>query len=208
MAYLPKAERRAALLDAAVALLWREGLSRVTTRAVAAEAGSASGILHHHFATAADLKREAFAMFAARDLGEIEQRIAGLEPLSSLAALIDELIPRTGNEPHWRVWREAWDEAQTDGAFAEAYLDAIEAVRARLTRALAAAAADADFDADGASWRLLALSDGLIGFTLMHGGGEAGGRGALSLDQAAALLRAAAEREVGRPLGERAGARA
>lgn len=60
MQYLSKEERREAILQAAMRVALAEGLAAMTVRRIAAEAGVATGQVHHHFASGGELKSLAF----------------------------------------------------------------------------------------------------------------------------------------------------
>ncbi|MBU9813445.1 TetR family transcriptional regulator [Rahnella sp. C60] len=60
MAYLCKEARRTTLLEAAARIARREGLAATTVRRVAQEAGVATGQVHHHFSSAAELRAQAY----------------------------------------------------------------------------------------------------------------------------------------------------
>ena len=60
MAYLCKEARRTAILEAAARIARREGLAATTVRRVALEAGAATGHVHHHFTSVAELRAQAY----------------------------------------------------------------------------------------------------------------------------------------------------
>ncbi len=60
MRYLSKDERREEILQAAMRVALSDGLSAMTVRRIAAEAGVATGQLHHHFTSGGELKSLAF----------------------------------------------------------------------------------------------------------------------------------------------------
>ncbi len=60
-------ERRLALADAVLALIAREGISAVTTRAVAEESGWSTGVLNHYFGS-----RHELLLAALRRAGDIQ----------------------------------------------------------------------------------------------------------------------------------------
>lgn len=60
MAYLCKEARRTTILEAAARVARREGLAATTVRRVALEAGAATGQVHHHFSSAAELRAQAY----------------------------------------------------------------------------------------------------------------------------------------------------
>ena len=49
MARMPLAERRQQLVDAAIAVMTREGVDKATTRAIVAEAGTSLSVFHYCF---------------------------------------------------------------------------------------------------------------------------------------------------------------
>ena len=56
MRYLSKDERREEILQAAMRVALTEGFAAMTVRRIATEAGVATGQVHHHFASAGELK--------------------------------------------------------------------------------------------------------------------------------------------------------
>ena len=80
MGRLPLAARRAALVDAALRVMVRDGLAGGTTRAIVAEAGMPLASFHYAFASRDEL------------LGELVHRVVGAE----LSAATTELDPAAG----------------------------------------------------------------------------------------------------------------
>jgi DNA-binding transcriptional regulator YbjK len=70
------AERRQALLDAAVKLLARHGARAVTHRAVADEAGTTHGAPRYYFATRERLLDEAMRQIASEQIAAVERLLA------------------------------------------------------------------------------------------------------------------------------------
>ena len=124
------AERRQALLDAAVRLLAREGARAVTHRAVAREAGTTHGAPRYYFATRDQLVDAALAQIAARQVaaaeaalggsrirgdatGELARFTAGLaaDPDAGAARyeLFLEAARRSGLRPALAAWGEAYE---------------------------------------------------------------------------------------------------
>jgi AcrR family transcriptional regulator len=85
-------ETRAALLDAAEALMVDEGYAAVTTRRVASEAGVNNGLVHYYFGTLEELFVEVFRRATAR--GEQEHAAA---------------TENETDQPLWRAWEMARD---------------------------------------------------------------------------------------------------
>lgn len=166
MAYLNREDRREAILGAAIAVIQRDGFAAMTTRAVAAELGAANGIIHHHFASAQVLRREAFARFYAAESAAFDQRSAGLAPAAALRLMLAD--PLDDADSRMRFWLGAWNEAQRDGDFAKVYAEAFRDMHRRLAGLIVnwrarAEPALAAIDAGAAAWRLLVLGHGLTG---------------------------------------------
>lgn len=192
MRRLPGDLRRIELLDAAVAVLLDKGFARATTRDLAAALGIGRGLIHHYFASWPELRRAAFERLAARELEAADAALAGLPPARALARLLGWLAPDPG-DPHWRLWNEAWAEAQRDAAFASLYVELVGRWRRALAETIRAGVARGGFacaDPEDAAWRILALADGLGGYLLLP-------RAPLERGAALAHLATAAAREVG-----------
>ena len=71
------------LLDAAIQIAGREGLSAVTYRAVAARAGVTHGLVRHHFGTREQLLNEAFRRAAEQDSDGVRLRADTIEEFAS-----------------------------------------------------------------------------------------------------------------------------
>jgi DNA-binding transcriptional regulator YbjK len=68
------AQRRQAIVEAAAALIEREGFDAVTHRAVAAAASVPLGSTTYYFASLADLRRDAVGLLVAREAAAAEAR--------------------------------------------------------------------------------------------------------------------------------------
>ena len=78
-------EGRQALIEAAVRLVAREGLSRLTTRTLIAESGVSQGSLHHHFGSVQDI------LGAGLDYcGDVS--LAYLNSSASFAAVFEQML--------------------------------------------------------------------------------------------------------------------
>lgn len=71
------------LLDAAIEIAGREGLSAVTYRAVAARAGVTHGLVRHHFGTREQLLNEAFRRAAQQDSDGVRLKVDTIEEFAS-----------------------------------------------------------------------------------------------------------------------------
>lgn len=106
MSYMAKDERRAAIVDAAMRVALRDGLMNITTRKVSAEMNAATGIVHHHFSSTADLRREVFQYFVQEEHRRACERIQGMTPAAQLLSLLD-YSGSTADDPDSRLWNDA-----------------------------------------------------------------------------------------------------
>ncbi|MQA04500.1 MAG: TetR family transcriptional regulator [Streptosporangiales bacterium] len=101
------AQRRAEIIEVAVALADEIGLDRLTGRDIAARMGVAPGLLHHYFPQIDDLIVEAFRHVVTTD---IEQLADGLDDLPATEALTEfrtrSLARR--REAVLALWMSAW----------------------------------------------------------------------------------------------------
>lgn len=102
-------------MKAVADLIRREPLSSVTVRRIADETGCSHGQIHHHFASAADLRAE--AVLSVWNCLE-PQLVEALQHLSARDRLLTVLCgPSTSLPPDVsrlveiaeRLWKEAWD---------------------------------------------------------------------------------------------------
>ena len=186
-------QRRATIVEAALAVAQRKGLAGTTVRDVAAEMGSSSGLIHHYFASMDDVLAAAFEKVAARDLATtVAAMTAATDPAAALVAFFQAYAPV---EADWafQLWLDAWAEA--------ARRPAVRATSARLNLAwhdhlqdtIEAGVADGSFvcaDASGAAWRIMSLIDGLALQVVAH-------RTTLRRPDVVTWAALAAERELG-----------
>jgi DNA-binding transcriptional regulator YbjK len=99
---LPRGElRRAMLIDAAITVIAEQGLESLSHRRVAAAAGVPPASTTYHFASLDELRSEALARIACRDLASMKERFAGLTDASDLAYVLGTLVHE------WLLDREA-----------------------------------------------------------------------------------------------------
>ncbi|MGY1725401.1 TetR/AcrR family transcriptional regulator [Geodermatophilus sp. SYSU D01062] len=150
MPRLPAAQRRAALVEAALRVMARDGLAAGTTRAVVAEAGMPLAAFHYAFASRDELLRELVARVVGRELAAAT---AGLDPAAGLAGCLraaaagylDHLEREPGAEA---LMLELTLHAVRDPALRPVAAEQYRAYTAAATRLLEEAAA-----ATGATWR-------------------------------------------------------
>jgi AcrR family transcriptional regulator len=185
-------QRRAAILDAAVAEIAERGFARTTSRQVAARAGVTHGLLHHYFPDHDTLLAAAFEKVATEEMDEVRDTLASdLDPLAQLRELTEPYGPGGGEEAY-RFWLEAWSEA--------AHAPKLRATSDRLSRAwhdlvvgvIERGNATGVFHCPNpteAAWMVVALSDA---YALHSQSGSA-----LELDQMARVTQRLTERELG-----------
>ena len=197
MARMSPEERREAIVDAALAVMLRQGIAATTVRDVAAEMGTTSGLIHHYFASMDDLLAAAFDRAAGRDLQTTVDTVGhGTGPVERLALFVASY---TRAEEDWamQLWLDAWAEAarrpalqQTSRRLNEAW----QALLAGLVRDGVDSGAMTCDDPDATAWRLLSLLDGLALQTVAH-------RSSIDRDDVTRWSLEQAERDVGLPPG-------
>lgn len=169
---LPPAQRREAIVAAALEVAIRKGLASTTVRDVAAAMGTSSGLIHHYFASMDEVLAAAFERVASQDL-EMSARLMA-EASSPVAALRTFFRTYTPADKDWafQLWLDAWAEA--------ARRPAVQATSRRLNLAwqdllegtIRDGVASGDLtcaDPRGAAWRILSLLDGLALQVVAHG---------------------------------------
>jgi len=194
-------DRRAAIVDAALAVARRKGLAATTVRDVAQEMGTSSGLIHHYFDSMDEVLAAAFEQVAAEDLAETEAMLAGGDPIAVLSGFLRSYAP-VGDDWAFQLWLDAWAEAARSPVLRATSARLNLAWANLLERAIRAGVADGVFrcpDPTGAAWRILSLVDGLALQVVAH---------QTIVDRADMLAWAglAAERELGLPTGALAAA--
>lgn len=88
MVYLCKEARRNTILEAAARIARREGLAATTVRRVAQEAGAATGQVHHHFSSAAQLRAQAYTQVMKILKAQLEEKSLALTARERLNLLL------------------------------------------------------------------------------------------------------------------------
>ncbi|WP_309081044.1 TetR family transcriptional regulator C-terminal domain-containing protein [Zhihengliuella sp.] len=165
------AERSAEIVDAAVALARREGLSAVKLRSVAAAAAVAPGLVAHYVPSMDALVATAFERITRAELEEVREIVlAASTPAGSLAELLATVFDGE-REDVSLVWVEAWTLGRANEALAASVREVMDAWHATLSDIVAAGAESGDFRVTApneAAWHLLGLIDGLSAQTLVH----------------------------------------
>lgn len=156
MSYLMSTERRAVILAAAVVVLERDGVDAITSRAVAAQASVSPGLVHHRFATTAELRAAAWNAYVQRERVAFD-RVLQSDPRDAVELFFGNLTSGS-NSAAVQVWSRAWMYAQRDSDFALPFAATFRTLHGALASALRDTA-----DPEGAASRLLLLAFGLAG---------------------------------------------
>ncbi len=168
MSYLNRDERREVILQAAMRVALEEGFSAMTVRRIAAEAHVATGQVHHHFASAGELKSQAFV--------RLIRTLLDTELVSEDASFRERLHAMLGSEdgglePYIKLWREAQVVAGKDPEIKSAYLLTMrmwhEETANIITQGQKAGEFSSAPDAADVAWRLIALVCGLDGMYIL-----------------------------------------
>lgn len=86
-------ERRNLVLAATWRVIARDGLTRVTIRGIAAEAGLSSGIIQHYFEDKSDILSSALLLSHSRIGQRMARASAGLKGVAAIRAIMLEAMP-------------------------------------------------------------------------------------------------------------------
>lgn len=168
MGYLNKDERREIILKAAVRVALDEGFTGMTVRRIASEAGVATGQVHHHFTSGAELKAQAFI----RAIGELLE----VDLLPATASWRERLHAMLGSnegglDPYIRLWREAQLQASKETELKGAYVLTMEMWHDKVVDIINAGVSAGEFmrndTTESIAWRLIALVCGLDGIYVL-----------------------------------------
>ena len=114
-----KVDRKARILDAALALLSEQGISGVSMRAVAREAGVALGLVHYYFDDKASLVRAALRRVEEMDVALVEAD-PSLEPEEGLRVALGRIAdPEFLTTEYLSLRLQLWALAQAHEDFAQ-----------------------------------------------------------------------------------------
>ena len=134
-----KVDRRALLLDAVLRLLARDGISGVSLRAVAREAGVALGLVHYYFEDKTQLIAAALRQVEAADIAIVEPDQT-LSPEARLRAALRRVAdPEFLTTPYLSLRLQLWALAQANEEYAEINTGAQSRYRAGLAALVRAA---------------------------------------------------------------------
>jgi AcrR family transcriptional regulator len=197
MKRMTPAQRREAIVAAALEVAVVKGLATTTVRDVAASMGTSSGLIHHYFESMDDVLAAAFERVAAQDLALSAAAMA--EAPSPSTALSTFLRTYTPVDKDWafQLWLDAWAEAARRPAIQATSRRLNLAWQGLLEQVIVDGVAVGEFrcaDPAGAAWRILSLLDGLALQVVAHGT-------TVTREDVVAWSTAAAEAELGLPSG-------
>lgn len=168
MSYLSKDERREEIMQAAMRVALSEGFTAMTVRRIATEAKVATGQVHHHFASAGELKSQAFIRLI-RDLLDAEVVAANASWREKLHAMLGS--DDRSFEPYIRLWREAQLLAARDAEIKGAYVLTMEMWHQKTVAIIRAGEQQNAFrlkdSPENIAWRLIGLVCGLDGLYVL-----------------------------------------
>jgi len=184
------ADRKTAILDAAIAVIGRRGVRGLRVEEVAGEAGVAVSLLYYHFGTRDGLVRAT--------LDHANERIAAPPPGdggSGRQVVARMLLAELDAAPHVRETSVVWGEVLASAVFEAGLREQLRAanetwvgvVAARIAHGMGDGSIRAGADPHASAERLTALVDGLSGRWLA---------GVLERERACVLLAEAVEREL------------
>ena len=141
--------RRALIVEAARAVILREGLGATRLRDIAAEAGVSVGTVTYHFESVAEILNEVVVLETARFYSSIIAAVdAEPDPVRGVRMLVEPLFAATdASDEHWRLWSDYWTDVARKPAVAAEYVERIRVWEACLTRVLRRGAASGAFPA-------------------------------------------------------------
>ncbi len=141
MAYLPREERRAAIVDATLGVLQDAGFAAVSARSVAQRLGGSPGLIHQHFPSVPELVATAWRQYVAKNLAEFSAALGaeGIDPRAEFFA--NHLDPAQGSE--LGIWADAWGHALRNPEFGTVFHETIAELSDELRRAMPGATASA-----------------------------------------------------------------
>lgn len=158
-------QRRQELIETTWRIIARHGLSGVTMRQIATEAGFANGALKPYFPAKSDLLVATYHYVYERTKERITDATHGLRGLEALEAFAMEVLPVNETlQDEARIVLSFWDAAAQNPERAKVALDAIDQWRADITTMLEEATEDGEL-------RVGVDTDSIVGILIgfLHG---------------------------------------
>jgi AcrR family transcriptional regulator len=165
-------DRRRLMVDAALAVMLRKGITATTARDVAAEMGSSPGLIHHYFESMDVLVVAAFEEVAARGIEATREAVASESDHVGMLAEFFRSYSRDDRDWAFQLWLDAWADANRSPALQAASRRLNEEWQQLLATVISDGVAAGTFtcsDVPGAAWRILSILDGLTLQAVAHG---------------------------------------
>jgi AcrR family transcriptional regulator len=166
------ADRRSAIVDAALAVARAKGLGATTVRDVASEMGTSSGLIHHYFESMDDVLAAAFERAAGADLADATSAVEQREDaLGRLEAFFATYAP-AHDDWTMQLWLDAWAEAARRPALQEVSRTLNRGWQQLVESIIRLGVEEGAFtceDPGAIAWRVLSLLDGLVLQVVAHG---------------------------------------
>lgn len=163
MAYLKKDIRANEILNTAKKIIREDGITAITARRIAQEAGIAVGQVHHHFKSVGALKAEAFLVVVDEIFAQAAQINSGKTTFELLSSVVGPLDDSDGGVTR-RIWNEAVFLAERDSDMRMAYKRCLEEWYQATIDLIQQGIANKEFmvaNPSETAWRLIALSSGM-----------------------------------------------
>lgn len=155
------------IVEAARAVIVRNGVGATGLRDIAAEAGVSVGTVTYHFGSVAEILNEVVVLETERFYGAIVAAVdAEPDVLVGLRMLVTPLFGDTEQvRQHWRIWSDYWTAVVRRPEVAAEYAERIRVWEACLVRVIRRGVDSGVFrhavDADTVALQLAAYSDGV-----------------------------------------------
>ncbi|MBT1544731.1 TetR/AcrR family transcriptional regulator [Curtobacterium aurantiacum] len=159
--------RRAMIVEAARAVIVRNGVGATGLRDIAAEAGVSVGTVTYHFGSVAEILNEVVVLETERFYGAIVAAVdAEPDVLAGLRMLVAPLFGDTEQvRQHWRIWSDYWTAVVRRPEVAAEYAERIRVWEACLVRVIRRGVHSGVFrhavEPDTVALQLAAYSDGV-----------------------------------------------
>ncbi|MFJ7287141.1 TetR/AcrR family transcriptional regulator [Curtobacterium sp. NPDC098951] len=159
--------RRAMIVEAARAVIVRNGVGATGLRDIAAEADVSVGTVTYHFGSVAEILNEVVVLETERFYGAIVAAVdAEPDPVAGIRMLVEPLFGDTEQvRQHWRIWSDYWTAVVRRPEVAAEYAERIRVWEACLVRVVRRGTDARVFTPEGTAevvaLKLAAYSDGV-----------------------------------------------
>ncbi|WP_254790708.1 TetR/AcrR family transcriptional regulator [Curtobacterium sp. MCBA15_016] len=159
--------RRAMIVEAARAVIVRNGVGATGLRDIAAEADVSVGTVTYHFGSVAEILNEVVVLETERFYGAIVAAVdAEPDPVAGIRMLVEPLFGDTEQvRQHWRIWSDYWTAVVRRPEVAAEYAERIRVWEACLVRVVRRGVEAGEFtpaeSPEVVALKLAAYSDGV-----------------------------------------------